>query len=139
MATATIISNTSGLQWQGVVDTNITESEDTTVTNSSGADVWYGAGSTDTRLKNGAKHTFITLAETVIYGFAQAKNTAAQITLTMTGNGPGLVKSPVASMSSRKTTTTEEVSSGTNVIDEVEVEVKIKIKLKDGKIVSVES
>ena len=133
MATATITTNLGNLAWQGIGDSNITETEDTTVTNSSGADVWWGIGTdTTTQLKNNKSHLFKPpTTGSVVYGFAQSSGGSAQITLTMTGTPPsGTSRDDLPVPASKP--------AESNLIDELEVEIKIKIKLKDGKIVSVE-
>lgn len=137
MATATIVTNLGSLKWQSTTDTNITKSEDTTVTNSSGADVYWGVGSTTNVLKKGKSHLFTQQTATVIYDFSNTSGGAAQITLTLSGSSGGGTGSPVplAQGESQPGSVDKQADS---VIDEVEVEVKVKVKLKDGKVIKVE-
>ena len=137
MATATIISNLGNLQWQGTAETNITESEDTTVTNSSGGNVYYGIGTPSNLLKNNKSKLFKQEANTYVVDFSGTNGGGAQITLTVTGGGPGPLHDPTSSQSQSATSEPQLSGAGASggSIDEFEVEVKVKVKVKDGKII----
>lgn len=91
MANLTIFSNTtSGLSWSATsVDTSETTNEDTVVTNSSGATVYWTEGGSNGSITNSGQLTCLQGAVKKKWNFANTSGGTAQVTLTITASGGG--------------------------------------------------
>lgn len=86
MIDLTIISNDRVLAWSGYSTPALTFNDDAQTTNSTGADVWWWAGTgARNQLRNTATAQFYQTPTTTTYYFANTQTGAAQITLTLTG------------------------------------------------------